>query len=151
MGQSVFRHERLVFQTAGVTTGNTAVYTIPTNDAAHIDQAMRIIAYVFITAAAGAHMTNSAQLIAELCVDNNNGTVTATAAIATSTNPTNSNTAGGFLTSRAEVRSTNVNTSTAVWTVAANVATLTITNSAAAGGVTADITAYVEVMRVGST
>ncbi len=151
MTLSVVRRETQVFQQAGVLTGATAVFTIPTDDAAHIDQLMRIMARVYLTAPAAGHLSDEAALLAELVAVNKNSAVTASVPIATSANPVNSNTAGFFLTSRPETRSAGVNTSTAVWTIAANVATLTVTNSASAGGVTADVTAIVDVERVGST
>lgn len=151
MTQAIIRRETFPFQTAGVTTGNTAVYTIPTNDAAHIDQIMRVKVTAFITAAAAAHLANGAAIVAECVVINKNGTVTFNTAIATSLNPVNSNSAGFALTSRPETADAAVGTSTIVFTIVANVLTITITNSAAAGGVTADITAIVDVDRTGST
>lgn len=151
MALSVWRREQEVRQTAGVATAGTAVYTIPTNDAAHADKLMRVKATIFLTGAAAAHLNDEAALVAECVAVNKNGTVTFSAAIATSSNPINSNTVGFALTSRPETQSAGVNTSTAVFTIAANVLTLTITNSAAAGGVTADISCMFDIDYVGST
>ena len=149
MGQSAVTNDIQVFQSTGaspIANGGTYVVTLDTSIAPYTDTCIRLIAEVEITAASAAHLSVSCGLpLVEFVVENKNGTVTSVSAIATSSNPINSNTAGFANTSRAAVSESG--TSTAVWTIVSNKATLTVTNNI---GVTANVSVMLKIKYVGS-
>ena len=150
MGQSTVTFDRQVFQGTATSGGGTFVVTLPTNAAPYTDQAIRLIARTYITSASGSHLVNVAAILSEYVVENKNNTTTAATALATSSNPVNSNTVGFALTSRPGTADTPVNTSTAVWTLSSSQAVLTVTNNGTVS-VNANVTVVVDIEMVGST
>jgi hypothetical protein len=130
--------------------GGTLTVQVFTDGNPYTDKLIRLIARVYLTEASAGHLLNSCAILAEYVIQNKNNTTTAVTALATSSNPVNSNTVGFALTSRPEVADTAMNTSTAVWTISSNRATLTVTNNGT-GSVNADACVIIDTEYIGST
>lgn len=130
--------------------GGTFAATIATNLAPFTNRVFRLRFTVFLSEASGGVEANAAALVAEGVYVNKGGTVTALTALAGSTNPINSNTAGG-LAARPEATDAAMNLATAVLTIVGNNVTCTVTNNAGAGSVIADIAVMPYVEMIGST
>lgn len=150
MAQSTYTRETVVYQGSATSGGGTFVATLTTSAAPYTDQVLRIWGRAYLTAASASHQTNACAIVAEYVVQNKNNTVTAVTALSTSSNPTNSNTAGFNLTSRPETADTVMNTSTAVFTISSSNVLLTVTNNGS-GSVAANVTVVLDIERVGST
>lgn len=101
------------------------------------DHVRRLFARTLLRTSSSSHITGACALLAEIVVENVNGTMATTSAITSSTNPQNSNTANGFLTSRVEACDSTLQggagtPSTAVWTTSGTNAVLTISNASLA-------------------
>ncbi len=151
MGQSIIRRDTKFNQGPATSGGGTYVVTLLTSGTPFTDQTIRVRVTVFLTSATASHENNGASYLAECVLNNKNNTVTFPAAIATSSNPINSNTVGFELTSRVEASDTAFNTSTVVLTISANNLVITVTNNGSSGSVNANVTVILDIDQVGST
>lgn len=130
---SAFVRDTFLNTGSATSGGGTQVFTFPTNASPYNDHVVRWKFAVYSTSASGGHLSSAAALLAECVTVGKNGTVTFLTAIATSSNPINSNTSGFELTSRVEAADTAEGTSTVVITISTNTLTITITNNGASG------------------
>jgi hypothetical protein len=142
-----------VYQGTAAASGGTftADYAIPT------DTGARLVAVVLLSAANAAHMNAFGSLRAEYVVENQNGTLSAPAAVPApgSTNPLNSSTAGE---ATAHVQATDAAFSnsggglypTAVWTISGTNARLTVTNQSVTS-IVANVSVVISAIIAGSS
>lgn len=144
MAQSTVTIDRSIYQGTAAASGGTfnADYAVPTDKTAYLR------ATCIVSSASAGHQANTAVLVAEYVAQNKNGTVTAPAAITSSNNPSNSNTAT-FVASAAQVSDYAGGAPTLTWSVSGTNARATYTNNGI--GSVVNVTIYVEVMIVGST
>jgi hypothetical protein len=125
---------------AAAAGGGTFVSTLLANVLAIENTYARIQIEVYLSEAIASVLTNAAAFLGECVILNKAGVVTFAPAIATSSNPVNSNTAGFALTSRPIASDAAFNTATAVLTIDGGGNLLcTVTNNNG-GGIAADVT-----------
>lgn len=151
MGQSVYICDKLLTQGTAGSGGGTYVMTVDTTASPFIDKITRFWVQVYFSHAVASHLNDASALLAECVVVSKTSTVTFLTAVATSSNPINSNTAGFIITSRVEAEDTTMNLNTVVLTIGANKLVITCTNNAGSGSVAANVTVVVDYECVGST
>lgn len=119
--------------------GGTFVATIPVSAIPYTNRIVRIRFEIYLSNNALGPLADGAGWIAECLVANKAGVTAFLTAIATSSNPVNSNTVGFALTSRPVASDAAFNAATALLTIAGNNVVCTVTNNNG-GGVSADVT-----------
>jgi hypothetical protein len=119
--------------------GGTFVATIVTSLAPYTNRVVRIRFEIYLSDNIGGPLANGAAYLCEAVVANKNGVVTFLTAIATSSNPVDSDTVGFELTSRPVASDAAFNTATAHLTIdGGNDLLCTVTNNNG-GGIAADV------------
>lgn len=145
MAQSTVTRDTQTSQGTAASSGGTfnADYVIPT------DKTVMMRVYCIVSAASASHQASSAALYAEYVVENKNGTVTALAALGSSVNPGNSNTAT-FVAAHAQGSDYGASgTVTLTMSVSGLNARATYTN--VGNAVSVNVTIVFDVIIVGST
>lgn len=143
-GVTIVKQDQKVFTLPGIPgSGGSSVTDYPIAT----DTVTRIHAVVSGAHVTTGHVDKAVSLFCQYAVKNNNGTVTAITAAASSTNPYNSNTAG-LLAADVQAYDDNFSTCTAVWTISTTNARLTITNN---GSITGDFVVFMQVWTSNTT